>query len=54
MLFKSKPRKLGLTLTERQFEMACAAAPYVIAMTGRLYLDHAYIEEPANVFHFPD
>ena len=42
----------GLTLSERQFEMVCSAAPYVIAMTGRLYRDRAYSEEPANVFQF--
>jgi len=47
-------RAAGLTLTERQFEMACAAAPYVIAMTDRLYRERAYPEEPANVFQFPD
>jgi aspartyl-tRNA(Asn)/glutamyl-tRNA(Gln) amidotransferase subunit A len=45
-------RAAGLTLTERQFELACAAAPYVIAMTGRLYRERAYTEEPANVFQF--
>ncbi len=42
----------GLTLSDRQFEMACAAAPYVIAMVGRLYRDRAYGEEPANIFQF--
>ena len=47
-------RAAGLTLTDRQFEMACAAAPYVIAMTGRLYRERAYTEEPANVFQFGD
>ena len=45
-------RAAGLTLTDRQFEIACAAAPYVIAMTGRLYCERAYTEEPANVFQF--
>jgi aspartyl-tRNA(Asn)/glutamyl-tRNA(Gln) amidotransferase subunit A len=45
-------RAAGLTLSERQFEMACAAALYVIAMTGRLYRDRVYGEEPANVFQF--
>ena len=45
-------RAAGLTLSERQFEMVCAAAPYVIAMTGRLYRDRSYGEEPANVFQF--
>ena len=47
-------RSAGLTLTERQFEMVCAAAPYVIAMTDRLYRDRSYSEEPANVFEFGD
>jgi aspartyl-tRNA(Asn)/glutamyl-tRNA(Gln) amidotransferase subunit A len=45
-------RAAGLTLSERGFEMACAAAPYVIAITGRLYRDRAYSEEPANIFQF--
>jgi aspartyl-tRNA(Asn)/glutamyl-tRNA(Gln) amidotransferase subunit A len=43
-------RAAGLTLSDRQFEMACAAAPWVIAMTSRLYRNRAYSEEPANVF----
>jgi aspartyl-tRNA(Asn)/glutamyl-tRNA(Gln) amidotransferase subunit A len=47
-------RAAGLTLTERQFELACAAAPYVMAMTDRLYRERSYTEEPANVFQFPD
>ena len=45
-------RSAGLTLSDRQFEMACAAAPFVIAMTNRLYRDRAYSEEPANIFQF--
>jgi aspartyl-tRNA(Asn)/glutamyl-tRNA(Gln) amidotransferase subunit A len=45
-------RAAGLTLSGRQLEMACAGAPYVIAMTGRLYHDRAYSEEPANIFQF--
>ena len=45
-------RAADLVLSERQFEMACAAAPYVIAMTGRLYRDRLYSEEPANIFQF--
>jgi aspartyl-tRNA(Asn)/glutamyl-tRNA(Gln) amidotransferase subunit A len=45
-------RAAGLTLSDRQFEMACAAAPYVIAMTGRLCRDRAYTEEPTNIFQF--
>jgi aspartyl-tRNA(Asn)/glutamyl-tRNA(Gln) amidotransferase subunit A len=43
-------RAAGLTLSDRQFEAACAAAPWVIAMTSRLYRNRAYSEEPANVF----
>jgi aspartyl-tRNA(Asn)/glutamyl-tRNA(Gln) amidotransferase subunit A len=50
--FATACRAAGLTLSDRQFEMACAAAPYVIAMTGRLYRDRPYTEEPANVFQF--
>ncbi len=42
----------GLTLTDRQFEMVCAAAPYVEAMTGRLYRERSWTEEPANIFKF--
>ena len=45
-------RAAGLTLLDRQFEIACTAAPYVVAMTGRLYRDRAYTEEPANIFQF--
>ncbi|MGH7031350.1 MAG: amidase, partial [Stellaceae bacterium] len=43
-------RAAGLSLTDRQFEMVCAAAPYVEAMTGRLYRDRHWTEEPANIF----
>jgi aspartyl-tRNA(Asn)/glutamyl-tRNA(Gln) amidotransferase subunit A len=45
-------RAAGLALSDRQFEVACGAAPYVIAMTGRLYRDRGYDEEPANIFQF--
>ena len=45
-------RAAGLTLSDRRLEIARAAAPYVIAMTGRLYRDRAYSEEPASVFQF--
>ena len=43
-------RRAGLTLTERQFEMACVAAPHVEAMTARLRRPRAFGEEPANTF----
>jgi hypothetical protein len=42
----------GLTLSDRQFAMLCAAAPHVEAMTGRLYRARHWAEEPANVFQF--
>jgi aspartyl-tRNA(Asn)/glutamyl-tRNA(Gln) amidotransferase subunit A len=45
-------RAAGLTLSDRQFDMLCAAAPYVTAMTARLYRERAYGDEPANVFQF--
>jgi aspartyl-tRNA(Asn)/glutamyl-tRNA(Gln) amidotransferase subunit A len=45
-------RTAGLTLSDRQFELTCAAAPYVITMTERLCRDRAYGEEPANIFQF--
>jgi len=32
--------------------MVCAAAPHVEAMTGRLYRERHWAEEPANVFQF--
>jgi aspartyl-tRNA(Asn)/glutamyl-tRNA(Gln) amidotransferase subunit A len=45
-------RAAGLTLTDRQFAFVCAAAPYVEAMTGRLYRERDWAEEPANIFRF--
>jgi aspartyl-tRNA(Asn)/glutamyl-tRNA(Gln) amidotransferase subunit A len=45
-------RAAGLTLTDRQFAMVCAAAPYVEAMTGRLYRERHWAEEPAPIFRF--
>jgi aspartyl-tRNA(Asn)/glutamyl-tRNA(Gln) amidotransferase subunit A len=47
-------RRAGLTLTERQFELLCAAAPYVDAMKGRLRRRaRPFDEEPSSVFRFP-
>jgi aspartyl-tRNA(Asn)/glutamyl-tRNA(Gln) amidotransferase subunit A len=43
-------RRAGLTLTDRQFEMACVAAPYVEAMTLRLRRPRAFGDEPASTF----
>jgi aspartyl-tRNA(Asn)/glutamyl-tRNA(Gln) amidotransferase subunit A len=45
-------RAAGLTLSERQFAMVCAAAPYVEAMSGRLCRARHWSEEPANIFQF--
>ncbi len=45
-------RAAGLKLSERQFAMVAAAAPYVEAMTGRLYRERSWAEEPANIFQF--
>ena len=42
----------GLTLNERVFQQLCATAPYVEAMTGRLYRERHWTEEPANIFRF--
>ncbi|HTV44995.1 MAG TPA: amidase [Stellaceae bacterium] len=47
-------RAAGLFLTDRQFAMVCAAAPHVEAMTGRLYRERSWSEEPANIFRFGD
>ena len=45
-------RAAGLKLSERQLAMVAAAAPYVEAMTGRLYRERSWAEEPANIFQF--
>ena len=45
-------RAAGLSLSDRQFATLCAAAPYVEAMTGRLYRERHWAEEPANIFQF--
>ena len=45
-------RRAGLTLTPRQFDMVCAAAPYVESMVGRLRRPRRFGEEPANTFSF--
>jgi len=47
-------RRAGLTLTGRQFEMACAAAPHVEAMTSRLRHPRPFGDEPANIFQCPN
>ena len=45
-------RRAGLRLNERQFELLCAAAPYVEQMAGRLRRPRAFTEEPASLFRF--
>ncbi len=46
-------RRAGLSLTDRQFEMVCVAAPYVEAMVGRLRRSRSFGDEPANIFRHP-
>jgi aspartyl-tRNA(Asn)/glutamyl-tRNA(Gln) amidotransferase subunit A len=46
-------RRAGLTLTDRQFEMVCVAAPLVEAMTARLRRNRPFSDEPANIFQAP-
>ncbi|HJU15769.1 MAG TPA: amidase [Stellaceae bacterium] len=46
-------RRAGLTLSEDQIAMICAAAPHVATMTERLRRARDFREEPANVFQFP-
>ncbi len=48
----SAARAAGFNLSDRQFAMLCAATPYVEAMTGRLYRERHWAEEPANIFQF--
>ena len=53
-------RAAGLTLSGPAIRVVCAAAPYVEAMTGRLYRQRHWAEEPANILpvrrlrHFSD
>ncbi len=46
-------RRAGLSLTDRQFEMVCAASPHVEAMTSRLRRARPFGDEPANIFQAP-
>jgi aspartyl-tRNA(Asn)/glutamyl-tRNA(Gln) amidotransferase subunit A len=45
-------RAAGFALSDRQFAMVCAAAPYAEAMTDRLYRERHWTEEPASIFLF--
>jgi len=45
-------RRAGLALTDRQFELLAAAAPYVWAMTARLRRQRKFSEEPMNVYRW--
>ena len=45
-------RRAGLTLNERQLDMACVAAPYVAAMTAQLRHPRRFGDEPASTFRF--
>jgi aspartyl-tRNA(Asn)/glutamyl-tRNA(Gln) amidotransferase subunit A len=46
-------RRAGLSLSQDQIAMICAAVPYVTAMTLRLRRERDFREEPANIFQFP-
>jgi aspartyl-tRNA(Asn)/glutamyl-tRNA(Gln) amidotransferase subunit A len=46
-------RRAGLSLTDRQFEMVCVAAPLVEALTARLRRSRSFGDEPANIFQAP-
>jgi len=46
-------RRAGLSLSEEQIAMICAAAPYVTAMTQWLRRERDFRDEPANIFQFP-
>ena len=46
-------RRAGLSLSERQLEMVCVAAPYVEAMTSRLRRQRRFADEPASTFQLP-
>ncbi|MBT6275684.1 MAG: amidase [Chromatiales bacterium] len=43
-------RRAGLTVTEKQFAMVCAAAPYVQDIRARLSTSRQWPQEPANIF----
>jgi aspartyl-tRNA(Asn)/glutamyl-tRNA(Gln) amidotransferase subunit A len=45
-------KRAGLTLNERQFELLCAAAPYVWGMAARLRTPRPFEAQPTNVFRF--
>ena len=44
--------RAGLTLTSRQLDLVCAAAPHAQAMVARLRRPRRFHEEPANTFSF--
>jgi aspartyl-tRNA(Asn)/glutamyl-tRNA(Gln) amidotransferase subunit A len=44
--------RAGLRLNERQFELLCAASPYVEQMASSLRRPRAFTEKPASIFRF--
>jgi aspartyl-tRNA(Asn)/glutamyl-tRNA(Gln) amidotransferase subunit A len=48
----ARDRIAHIAPNERQFELLCAAAPYVEQMAGRLRRPRAFTEEPASLFRF--
>ena len=45
-------RRAGFRLDERQFELLCAAAPYLEGMAGRLRSPREFDAEPSSIFAF--
>lgn len=49
----SLAQRAGLKVDDRLLDRLCELAPYAFAMAARIRRDHAWAEEPANVFSFP-
>lgn len=53
-LAKVLAQRAGLTVDAWMLESLCELAPYAFAMGSRIRRDHLWLEEPANVFTFPN
>lgn len=52
-LVESSARRAGLKLGEREYALLLEAAPYALAIAGRIRRDHDPCDEPASIFGFP-
>lgn len=52
-LVESSARRAGLKLGEREYALLLEAAPYALAIAGRICRDHDPCDEPASIFGFP-